>query len=525
MIFSYFQTKKAKVRIEKASTRVLINTSVQYVRSILSACILLYTSRLILTELGVDDFGIYSLIAGVVALLSFIKNSLASTIQRFLSFYQGENDLNKQCDIMSNSLMISLLIGTVLVLALFLSGQFILTEFLNINSDRIEAAYWVYNSMLFTLFFTMQSTSYFAVLIAHENIVYTSIIQMIDVILKLFISISLSFVSFDKLSYYACMIASVSLFDFVCYYAFCKRYAECRQSSIFNFKLKLFKELFAFTGWTVYSVGCIVGRTQGIAILLNRFWGTALNASYGIAQQVIGQVSFLSTSLINAMQPQIVKAEGTKDRTKMFQMSEMASKFSFLLFAWVTIPSLFYMDQILHIWLGKVPDYAVSFCQYSLFAAWMDQLTIGLGIANTAIGKIKKYSIIVSSIKILTLPFAYICLRLGMPAISVMICYILFETICAIVRIVLLKLESGMSISSFINNVFKYELVPIFVLLSTTFVCSLFIMDTYFFITYIISGLFFILSIYYFGLTHTEKNITRSFIYKFKMSHYFYIKK
>ena len=232
----------------------------------------------------------------------------------------------------------------------------------------------------------------------------------------------------------------------------------------------MFKELFVFTGWTVYSIGCIVGRTQGIAVLLNRFFGTALNASYGIAQQVIGQISFLSTSLINAMQPQIVKAEGAKDRNKMFQLSEMASKFSFLLFAWITIPSLFYMDRILQVWLGEIPDYAVSFCRYSLFGAWMDQFT--LGVANRAIGKIKIYSIVTSTIKILTLPFAYLCLKMGMSAVSVMVCYVFFEIVCSLSRIVLLKIESGLSIMSFINNVFVYELIPVTVLLLIAYICS-----------------------------------------------------
>lgn len=506
------------MRIERASTRVFVNTGVQYVRSILSAGILLYTSRLILAELGVDDFGLYSLIAGVIALLSFIKDSLASTIQRFLSFYQGKNDLSKQCDILSNSLVITLLISIGLVLLLFLCRKFVLTEFLNIDKSRVEAAYWVYNSMLFMLFFTMQSTSYFAVLIAHENIVYTSIIQMTDVILKLFISISLAYVGFDKLVYYACLIALVPLFDFVCYYIYCKKnYTECKRASVFKFKPYLFKELFVFTGWMVYSIGCIVGRTQGIAVLLNRFFGTALNASYGIAQQVIGQISFLSTSLINAMQPQIVKAEGAKDRNKMFQLSEMASKFSFLLFAWITIPSLFYMDRILQVWLGEIPDYAVSFCRYSLFGAWMDQFTMGLGVANRAIGKIKIYSIVTSTIKILTLPFAYLCLKMGMSAVSVMVCYVFFEIVCSLSRIVLLKIESGLSIMSFINNVFVYELIPVTVLLLIAYICSLLIPDQFFWVTYFIVGLFFILSIYCCGLTRTEKEMTVSFMHRLKV--------
>ena len=510
---------------DRASSRVFVNTGVQYIGSILSAGILLYTSRLILAELGIDDFGLYSLIAGIIALLSFIKDSLASTIQRFLSFYQGKNDLNKQCDILNNSLVITLLTSIGLVLLLFLCRKFVLTEFLSIDKSRVEAAYWVYNNMLLMLFFTMQSISYFAVLIAHENIVYTFIIQMIDVILKLFISISLAYVGFDKLIYYACLIALVPLFDFVCYYVYCKKnYVECQQASIFKCKSYMFKELFVFTGWTVYSIGCIVGRTQGIAILLNRFFGTALNTSYGIAQQVIGHISFLSTSLINALQPQIVKAEGAKDRNKMVQLSEMASKLSFLLFAWITIPSLFYMDRILQVWLGEIPDYAVSFCRYSLFGAWMDQFTMGLGVANRAIGKIKIYSIVTSTIKILALPFAYLCLKMGMSAVSVMVCYVFFETVCTLSRVLLLKMGSGLSVTSFINNVFVYELIPVAVLLAMTYICSLFIPEHFFLVAYFIVGLFFIFSIYYCGLTRTEKELTVSFMHRLK-ARYLCVKK
>ena len=272
------------------------------------------------------------------------------------------------------------------------------------------------------------------------------------------------------------------------------------------------------------GIGCIVGRTQGIAILLNRFFGTALNTSYGIAQQVIGHISFLSTSLINALQPQIVKAEGAKDRNKMVQLSEMASKLSFLLFAWITIPSLFYMDRILQVWLGEIPDYAVSFCRYSLFGAWMDQFTMGLGVANRAIGKIKIYSIVTSTIKILALPFAYLCLKMGMSAVSVMVCYVFFETVCTLSRVLLLKMGSGLSVTSFINNVFVYELIPVAVLLAMTYICSLFIPEHFFLVAYFIVGLFFIFSIYYCGLTRTEKELTVSFMHRLK-ARYLCVKK
>lgn len=498
--------------IYRSSTRVLVNTIVQYVRSVVTILILLYTSRLVLLALGIEDFGIYSLIAGVVSLLAFIKDSLASTVQRYLSFYQGTGDLMKQTDILSNSFFIQLFISVFLVVILWYLEEPILQHFLNISPDRLEAAKGVYYCMLFMLFFTMQSAPYFALLIAHENIVYTSFVQVIDVLLKLFISFSLSSVSWDKLLHYACLMSLVPLFDYVCYSIYCKRkYEELKGTSILHVKRDVFKEMFSFTGWNIYSVGCIVGRSQGVSLLLNRFMGVTLNAAYGIAQQVTGQITFLSSSLLNAIQPQIVKAEGEGNRDKMFRLSEMASKFSFFLVGFVTIPSLFYMDRILSLWLGNIPDYAVMCCCYVLFAAWMDQLTIGLGIANKALGKIQTYSIVVNTIKILTVPFAYLCLQNGLSVDSVFACFVVFEIVCALARVILLKYQGGLSISRFCKNVFFYEIFPIVVLVGVSWACVRYVInDTYFLLTYFVVGVFFSLSIYCVGLTRSEKESLKS---------------
>ena len=179
------------------------------------------------------------------------------------------------------------------------------------------------------------------------------------VFLKLFVALYLSSVNFDKLSFYALCMTSIPIFEYACYCLYCRfNYAECRRIKLLDFDLTLFRDMFSFMGWNIYSVGCITGRTQGIAVLLNRYFGVVVNAAYGIAQQVTGQISFLSGSLLNAMQPQIVKAEGSKDRNKMFLLSETTSKFAFFLIGFVTVPTLFYMDEILALWLGIAPDYA-----------------------------------------------------------------------------------------------------------------------------------------------------------------------
>lgn len=223
----------------------------------------------------------------------------------------------------------------------------------------------------------------------------------------------------------------------------------------------------SFAGWTIYSMGCIIGRTQGMAIVLNRFFGTIINTSYGIASQISGAVQFIAQAVLNAMSPQIIKSEGAKEHSRMLTLSEMTSKYACLMLSVAVIPIIFEMPSILEIWLKEVPDNTVMFCQFILIASIADQTTIGLGIANQAIGKIKVYSLTINTLKIITLPLAWICLKLGLPAISTMWCYLGMEIICAAARLPFLKYTAGLSICHYINNVFIRILPPLAALLVT----------------------------------------------------------
>lgn len=495
----------------KSSTRVALNTIVQYIRTIISVIITLYTSRVVLANLGVNDYGIYSLIGGVVALLAFIQNNLSRTIQRYLSFYQGKNDLFMVVKIFNNSVTTQLIIAIVLCGTLALMTDIVFVYLVNISPDRLVSAKYVYWLMLGSLFFNLLSTPYLAALIARENMVYSSIIQIIDSILKIPVALSLIWISSNKLEWYSFLSFCIVILNYFCYYIYCKcKYEECKHFSFRSFNGRLLKEMLSFMGWGVYGTGCVIGRTQGTAILLNKFFGTAINAAFGISGQVAGQISFLSNSLTTAINPQIIKAEGSGDRKRMFRLSEISCKFSFLLMSMVTVPAVIYMPTILDLWLEEVPEYTSMFCISILIANQIDLMTLNLNTTNQAIGNVKVYSICINTIKILTLPVMLLILKMGMKPMDVMIVYIIFETICAITRVIFLHLSVNLSIKQYLQNVFVLILFPLLLNIIICNIVSCYLTGWLFLITGVISVFVTCISTYFCGLKKDEHEIIKN---------------
>lgn len=499
-----------------SSTRVVLNTGVQYARTIISVIITLYTSRIVLANLGIDDYGIYSLIGGVVALLAFIQNNLSRTMQRYLSYYQGRNDNMMLIKIFNNSIITQGLISLVLCSVLLLLTD-VVFEYVNIPSNRIESAKLVYWIMIASLFLNLQSAPYLATLIAHENIVYSSIVQIVDAILKVPIALSLIWISDSKLEWYSLFSALIVLLNFLCYYFYCKlKYKECNQFAINSFDLKLCKEMFSFMGWSVYGTMCVVGRTQGVAILLNKYFGTAINAAFGISGQLSGQIGFFSSSLVTAISPQIIKSEGAGNRKRMFRLSEISCKFSFLLMSIISIPLLFYLPTVLEMWLGNVPEYTVMFSFFIILSNQIDLLTLNLNTTNQAIGNVKIYSISINTIKILTVPFVLIILQHGASPTGTMYVYLIFESLCAIVRLVFLRINVNLSISSYIRNVFLMILPPIIINITICYLIVPYLPGLLFLVTGFISIIVTFLATYLFGLKDDEKKIIQDIIKKIK---------
>lgn len=493
--------------------KVIINTSAQYVRTIINLCLSLYSTRLILSSLGVEDYGIYTLIAGVVYLLSFAINALVVTTQRYMSFYSGKGDITKLKEIFCNSLVIHIALGIILAILVKLSGLFLFEGFFNITPERINAAKVVFNFVILMLVLSFWSAPFRALLISHENIVYISIVDIFNGILKVLIALFIASIDTDRLILYSALLCLIQIFEFFAFSVFDFRfYSECIFPKLKYLNKNYIKEISSFAGWTIYSVGCITGRSQGVSIILNKFMGVVANASYGIALQVNGAMLFLSQSLLNALNPQIMKAEGVGDRRKMFRLSEIESKFSFLLIGMVVIPCLFEMPSLLSVWLGEEPDNAVMFCRFILLSSLVDQSTIGLGTANQAIGNIKRYSLAVNTVKLLTLAPFYICLLIGKGICFSMVIYLSFEIICSMMRLFLLR-RAGLSIKKYIEKVFVKELFPILstIVVSMLIVCNMNV-EYRFVITILASICVMAISVMIGGLCPDEKQILKAII-------------
>lgn len=445
-----------------SANRVIVNTLAQYGKTITNVILALYSTRIVLSALGSSDFGIFSLVGGVIAMLGFMTNALMITTQRFMSYYQGKNDIGKLRTIFANSVSMHIILGLGVVVILAIASTVLFNGYLQIEHERLFAAKCIYFTVTSSLFFTFITAPYKALLVSHENIVYVSIIDVLDGILKVAVAFIVTFCSYDKLIFYGILMCSISMFN-LCAFSFYSRfkYSESRGLHLFRFDKGYIRNLISFATWTSYSSFCLFIKNQGIAIILNRIFGTAINAAYGIAFNVSSAVQFVCISICNAINPQLMRAEGCNNRKKMLRLAETESKFAFILMFTICIPCVAEMPLLLQFWLGEVPDYAVFFCRAVIIAATTDQLTIGIGAAIQAVGHIRKYNSIIYTIKILALPLAIISNILGLGVTYIMYGFVFTELVSSLMRLTFLGQLTSESITGFIQRVILRSLPPL----------------------------------------------------------------
>lgn len=493
----------------KPSQRVFFNTGAQVTRTFINVLLSLVAVRLLLNELGDSDYGIYSLVAGVTAMLAFITNALTSTTQRYLSYNQGNHDGYVLKTIFNNCLYLHLLVGLLLVIVLLSLTPFLFNGFLNIPAERICTARQVYYIVVSIVFLGFINAPFRASLFAHENIIYLSIIDLFDGVFKFAIAVFIGFIHGDKLLIYAFLLLGIQVFNLLALTIYCYfKFEECSLPTTKNLNFKFFIELISFTGWTIYSTACIVFRQQGLAILLNLFRGPIINAAYGIGFQVSGCVGYVSQSLMNAMNPQIMQAEGQGNRSRMLNLSMSLSKYTTILISIIGIPLIVEMPSILQWWLGSVPEYTVLFCRMTLLAAIVDTFTSGMWSVNYAIGDIKRFSLWVFTPKLLTIPFGYLLLYFSCPLIYIALLYILFEIISMLIRIPVTKRRVSIDTRLFVKEFLKPLLLPILIssLFSILFSC-LVSFTLSFMLNIIISVIVYSILYYSLSITKEEKNL------------------
>ena len=451
----------------KSSNRIIVNTLAQYARTLINLVLSLYSARLVLQILGEDDYGIYALIDGVVAMLSFFTNSLVSSTQRFLSIGQGRGNLEELKRIFSSSLLLHIILGLAVTVILECLTPFLFDGFLNIPPDRTEAAIIVYQQVVVMVYISFLSAPYKALLVSRENIVYTSIVDVADGVMKVVLVLILPYIPASHLVAYGWIMLFITVFEFFCFSVYTHRkYEECVFPRWRHLTREYVRQLMAFTGWITYSTLCIAVRNQGLAIILNRIKGPAINAAYGIGMQISGMVSFVSTSLTNAIAPQLMASEGGSKREQMLFLSEMNSKFSYLLLAGVGIPVMFEMQVVLKAWLGDVPDSTALFGCMFLIMMIVDMLTTGLAAANNAVGRIGRYVLIDYTPKLLAVPACWYALHRGCGMWTVLAVMVAVETLCMLIRLPLSRRIEGFSMGRYCRNVLARVVVPTLVSLA-----------------------------------------------------------
>lgn len=394
---------------------IVKNTLFLYFRMFFNMAVSLYTSRVVLQVLGVEDFGIFNLVGGVVVLFSFLNNSMSAATQRFINYEKASEiveDIKKVFNIsVVNHFLISLI---VLVLAETIGLWFLNTK-LNIPSERMYAANVVYQLSVVITIINIIRVPYNAMILAHERMSYYAFLGIFETTAKLLIVYLLVwFPSFDHLIFYSVLFMLVNLFTNFIFYFYCKKNFKEETSFKFYRDFSKTKELLTFSGWILFGQVAIVGSTQGLSMILNVFHGVVVNAALGIANQVNGAVYGFVSNFQVAFNPQIVQsyASGNYERNKKLVLS--TSKYSFFLMAIISAPILYYTNSILTFWLGdNLPEYVEGFVQVVILCSLMDALAGPFWMSATAIGSIKEYNITLTLINLCTLPLAYLLLKLG----------------------------------------------------------------------------------------------------------------
>ena len=432
--------------------RMAKNAGMLYFRMLLTMAVSLYTSRVILQTLGVEDYGIYNVVAGFVTMLGFLNSAMSSATQRFLAFELGKPDIKDVRGIFSMSLNIHIIIALfVFVLGETIGLWFVRTQ-LTIPIDRMMAAEWVFHLALLSFMVTIISVPYNALIIAHERMKVFAWVSIVDVTLKLLIVFMLSWFGMDKLVLYGLLSLAVVFTIAMVYRVYCKnKFVESR------FRLYWDKQLFhimlSYTGWNLWGNIAAVMSGQGVNILLNIFFGPSVNAARAIAMQVSGALNSFVQNIQVAINPQIIKSYAAEDMVYMHQLVCYGAKYNFFLLFLLSMPVLINTETVLQIWLGVVPEYTSTFIQLIIFNILIDCISAPLITSAQATGKIKLYQIIVGGLLLLNLPLSYLVLRTGAEPYSVIYMGILVSVLALIARLIILKKLVSLPVEKYIKDV------------------------------------------------------------------------
>lgn len=451
-----------------SNSRIAKNALMLYIRMFVSMVVGLYTSRVVLNTLGVEDYGIYGVVGSVVAMLGFLNSSMAGATSRFITFELGKGNSQRLKDTFSSSMIIHIGIAIVVLIVAETVGLWFLNHKLVIPPHRMYAAQWVYQLSILSAMLTITQVPYNACIIAHERMSVYAYIEILNVTLKLIIVYLLVIGDFDKLILYASLTLVVSIIVMMTYRIYCiRKFQECHFHWKYN--KEILRPLLSFSGWDLYGNMCVTVRQQGTNFLINVFFGVVLNAASAVATTLSGTLQGLSNNIIQAFRPQIIKNYANDNLTKLQEQVINAITFSTLFMGFLSIVTTIEVNYMMTLWLGNVPEYAATFCQIILIANLFGLVNAVLCAIIHATGNIKGISVITGSIFLLAIPLIYIAYRMGLPPQWAYIINVIVNLLIVSSNIILVKKQVPQLL---VATIIKKTIVAFVVLIGVYFIAD-----------------------------------------------------
>lgn len=495
--------------------RIAKNTLFLYFRMLFMMAISLYTNRVVLDKLGVTDFGIYNVVGGIVVMLGFLSGCMSNSVQRYLSYELGKNNAEGVNRVFNVALVVHVCIAVFVFLVMETVGLWYLNTHMNIPASRMNAANWVFQCSLVTMMFTIMQVPYNAIIVSKEKMGIYAYISILEVTLKLLVVYILVIGSYDRLKLYGVLIMLVTIGVLMVYRIYCiRKFEEAKFRFVRDWNL--FKELISFSGWNMLSEVAWTFTGPGVNLILNVFYGPAVNAARGLAEQVNGAVSRFVQNFQTAVNPQLIKLYAADELEEMTKLLFRSTRFSYFLLFTLSLPLILEMDYILHIWLKVVPQYTTEFCQLILVYSLVSVNSTLLPKIAWAYGKIRNYQIIVSLVLVMNFPLSYLCLKFGLSPLSTTYVAIFIQVLIIWTRLYLVSKMVNLSKAHFAKDVLlKNSLVTLAALVVPValkcMVGASFINVVAVMVISVISAL---LSSYYVGMEANEKILVSNLIKK-----------
>lgn len=439
--------------------QVAKNSLFLYLRVFVIMLISLWTTRIVLRNLGVVDYGIYNVVAGFVVMFAILSSSMSAAISRYITFELGKENLDRLKTIFRTSIYIqAILAGSIFILA-ETAGLWFVNVKLNVERDNLIAANWVYQFAIFNFIMEIISIPFNATIIAHERMKVFAYIGILKAAATLLIAFLLVVVpSHQRLIFYAALLFLLSFILRLIYGFYChKHFPETKGRA--KFDKSILKEIFRFAGWNFIGSSAGIAKDQGVNIVLNIFFGPVVNASRGIAIQVSAAATTFANNFMVALNPQITKSYSSGDLTGSFKLCYLGARMGYFLMFLIGVPIIIETPQILRVWLGEIPQYSVIFVRLIIINALIDILSYTLMVLQLANGNIRNYQIVVGMCNLLVLPIAYILMKFHYPPQAAIIGGIVMSIVALLCRVIMVNRSTGLPIAQYFNDVILRVLI------------------------------------------------------------------